>query len=60
MILLKQKFINIHGQIPKDLYERLKNRKMRVKEEDKEIRERTTRKLCKIENEENCNFSKLS
>ena len=52
MILFNRKFINIHGQIPDDLYERLKNGKKRVKEEDKAIRERIVKKLCAIESEE--------
>ena len=52
MILNKRKFEDIKDQIHNDLYERLVNRKKRVEEEDKQIRENMIGKLCVVESEE--------
>ena len=47
-----KRFDSIRGQIPKDLYNRMRNRKGRVIEEDKKIRINMVKKLCTINNEE--------
>ena len=52
MILNKQKFEDIKEQIPKDLYEILVNKKKRVQEEEKGVRENMTKKLQVVESEE--------
>lgn len=52
MILSNIKFEDIEGQVPKDLYERSVNRKKRVIEEDKSIRERLIIKLCEVKDDE--------
>ena len=52
MILKDKRFDSIEGQIPKEMYNRLLNRKSRVVEEDKQIRMNMVRKLCSINNEE--------
>ena len=52
MILKDKRFDSISGQIPKDLYNILLNRKSRVVEEDKKIRLNMVRKLCSLNNEE--------
>ena len=46
MILKDKRFDSIKGKIPKELYNRLLNRKIRVIEEDKQIRMNMVRKLC--------------
>lgn len=56
MILKDKMFDNIRGQIPKDLYNRLLNRKSKVVEEDKKIRINMVKKLCSINNEEEIKF----
>ena len=52
MILKDKRFDSIRGQIPENLYNRLRNRKSRVVEEDKQIRMNMVRKLCFVNNEE--------
>ena len=52
MILKYKRFDSIKGKIPKDLYNRLLNRKIKVIEEDKQIRMNMVRKLCFLYNEE--------
>ena len=52
MILKDKCFDTIKGQIPKDLYNRLINRKSRVVEKEKKIRIDMVRKLCIINNDE--------
>ena len=56
MILKDKRFDTIKGQIPKDLYSRLLNRKSRVVEEDKQIRINMVRKLCTVNSEEDIFF----
>lgn len=57
MIFSNKKFIDIQGKIPKDLYDILVKKKMRVEEEEKAIRGRVIRKLHEIVNEEH--FQKI-
>ena len=52
MILSNKKFEVIKDKIPQDLYERLLNRRRRVANEDKGIRENQIRKLCQIDSDE--------
>ena len=52
MILKDKRFDSIEGQIPKEMYNRLLNRKSKVVEEDKQIRMNMVRKLCSVNNEE--------
>ena len=49
MILSNKKFEDVKDEIRKDLYEILLNRRKRVANEDKGIRENQTRKLCQID-----------
>ena len=51
MILKDKRFDSIRRQQPEDLYNRLRNGKRRVKEEDKKIRINMVRKLCIVNNE---------
>ena len=51
MILKDKRFDSIKGQIPENLYNRLLNRKIRVIEEDKQIRMNMVRKLFSINSE---------
>ena len=57
MILSNKIFSDIQGHIPKDLHERLVNRRNTVVGEDKAIRERVIRNLCEIVIEEH--FEKI-
>ena len=52
VILIDKRFDNIRGQIPEDLYNRLRNRNRRVIEEDKKIRINMVKKLRIVNNEE--------
>ena len=52
MIMKDKRFDSIKGWIPKDLYNRLLNRKSRVIEEDKQIRINMVRKFCTVNSEE--------
>ena len=48
MILRNKKHEHIQKKIPKDLYNSMLNRKRRVIDEDHKIRKNMTRKLCKV------------
>ena len=52
MILKDRHFDTIKGQIPKDLYNRLMNRKSRIVEEEKQMRINMVNKLCIVNNDE--------
>ena len=52
MILKDKRFDSIKGQISEDLYNRLRNRKSRVIEEEKQIRINMVKKLCIVNKEE--------
>ena len=52
MILRNRRFNSIQGKIPKDLYNKLLNRKRRVVEEDTKLREIMVNKLCEINTKE--------
>lgn len=52
MIDFRQILVNIHGNIPEELYNRLIEKKPRTKEEDKKIREKTIKKLYDIRSDE--------
>ena len=49
---LIKKFEQIQGQIPKDLYDRLINKRKRVSDEDTSITENQIRKWCKVRNDD--------
>lgn len=51
-ILRKKRFSSIQNKIPKDLYNRLLNRKRRVVEEDTKLRENLVQKLCEVDTKE--------
>lgn len=53
MIWSNKIFEDLQKQIPKDLYERLINRKKILFEEDENIKENMIRKLFKVESDEN-------
>ena len=52
MILKDKRFDSIKGQIAEDFYNRLRNRKSRVIEEDKKKRMNMVKKICIVNNEE--------
>ena len=52
MIIKDRRFDSVRGQITKDLYNRLRNKKSRVMEEGKKIRFNMVKKLCIVNNEE--------
>ena len=52
MILKDKRFDTIKEKIPKDLYNRLINRKSRIVEEEEQMRINMMKKLCIVSNDE--------
>ena len=52
MILKDKIFDTIKGQIPKDLYNRLMNRKSKIVEEEKKMRINMVKMMCIVNNDE--------
>ena len=51
IILSNKKFEDVKDDIPKDLYERLINRRKRVSKKEINIKHNLLRKLCQIDND---------